>query len=461
MTTADSPFESAEFLQLLHEMMPCGVMVLNPDREVLWANSSLERALGLERGEAVGKRQGEVLRCSVAVREGREGCWSSEECEDCDARQLTATVFAAREVAHKRAKFLLNSRSRLEEVELTLTVAPFEYQNDEYALVLISDVNKLKAIRAVDGDNDLCFMDGRDPNMVELYDTINQVAELTIPVLIQGETGTGKELVANQLHRVSNRSHKLMVPVNCGALPEGLLESELFGHVKGAFTSASSDRKGRFELADGGTLFLDEVGELSPRLQVKFLRVLQNGSFMRVGGEKQITVDVRLVCATNKDLAEEVAAGRFRADLYYRLCVFPLTVPPLRDRPGDIVTLSRRFLEETDDRPGVPTARLSSATVDTLQRHTWPGNVRELNNAMRFASIKARGGTIEPEHLPPAVQRGAEAILADNGARRRKLDADSVANALRITGGNKAQAARELGVGRATLYRYLSEQGVP
>jgi len=454
-----SPFESREFGELLHDMMPCGVMVLNSDREIVWVNGAVERAIGLDRGAAVGKRQGELFRCSTAIREDRV-CCESEDCENCDAREIASTVFSDHEVVRRRAKFTLSAHSRLEEVELTLTAAPFVYDDEEFALVLVADVDKLKAIRRSSGDNDICFMDGRDPKMVELFDTIDEVAQLAIPVLIQGESGTGKELVANQLHMSSRRSQKLMVPVNCGALPEGLLESELFGHVKGAFTSAIRDKKGRFELADGGTLFLDEVGELSPRLQVKFLRVLQNGSFMRVGGEKQITVDVRLICATNKDLAEEVAAGRFRADLYYRLCVFPITVPPLRERPDDIMVLARRFLKESEDRPGGPVARLSSATVETFQKHPWPGNVRELNNAIRFASIKSRGGTIEPEHLPPAVLRGAKAILAENGARRRKLDADCVAEALRITRGNKAQAARELGVGRATLYRYLSEQGV-
>jgi transcriptional regulator with PAS, ATPase and Fis domain len=246
--------------------------------------------------------------------------------------------------------------------------------------------------------------------------------------------------------------------VNCGAIPEGLLESELFGHVKGAFTGAVRDKKGRFELADGGTIFLDEIGELSPSLQVKFLRVLQDGTFTRVGGEKAITVDARLVCATNKDLEAEVAAGTFRADLYYRLNVVPITVPPLRERPGDIPVLARQLLLRAVDETERDTEGLSPEAIETLLKHSWPGNVRELENAMRFALIKCHGGVIAPEHLPPTVITGVSCAASYAvRSRQRRLEGDRVAEALRSTSGNKVAAARLLGVSRATLYRFLAE----
>jgi transcriptional regulator with GAF, ATPase, and Fis domain len=285
---------------------------------------------------------------------------------------------------------------------------------------------------------------------------------MDVPVLIQGESGTGKELVAHALHRLSDRSDRMIVPVNCGALPDGLLESELFGHMRGAFTGAVRDKKGRFELADGGTLFLDEIGEIGPAMQVKFLRVLQDGGFERVGGERTINVDVRLVCATNRDLAAEVQAGRFRADLYFRLFVVPITVPPLRDRPTDIVPLAEHFMRRArgDGGPARGDARLSREAVDALRRYRWPGNVRELENAVRYALIRSRDGVIRLADLPPVVCGDTD--TAGSGARhpRSGLTVARVRDALVEADGNRSRAARLLGVSRATLYRFLDAHDV-
>jgi len=299
---------------------------------------------------------------------------------------------------------------------------------------------------------------GRDAKMLELFDTIREVAEVNVPVLIQGESGTGKELVAAAIHNEGLMADKPFVPVNCGALPEGVLESELFGHVKGAFTGAVHDRKGRFELADGGTIFLDEIGELPAAMQVKLLRVLQEGTFQRVGGEESIKVDVRVISATNKNLAEEVAAGRFREDLFYRLCVVPVYLPPLRERRNDIPLLAKslfkRALIEMDREDVI----LSPETVGVLMDYDWPGNVRELENALQYALIKCRDNLLLPDYLPLKILQTYVPIHPHpKKHRKRKLDAETVWRTLDETGGNKVETALRLGVSRATLYRFLKE----
>ena len=296
---------------------------------------------------------------------------------------------------------------------------------------------------------------GRDPKMLAVFDLIRDLADTDVPVLVQGESGTGKELVAAAIHNEGNRARKLFVPVNCGALPENLLESELFGHVKGAFTGAIRDKKGRFELAHGGTIFLDEIGDLSSAMQVKLLRVLQEGTFERVGSERTTEVDVRVISATNKDLRSEMAQGAFREDLFYRLSVVPITLPPLRERRMDVPLLVEhilaRFLEDRR-REGV---RMSPEAVDVMLAYDWPGNVRELQNWLQFALVKCKGEELLPQHLPPV--REWRTPTRTPHARRRKLNAASVRRALDQEGGNKLRAARVLGVSRATLYRFLDD----
>ncbi len=306
--------------------------------------------------------------------------------------------------------------------------------------------------------------------MQEIFETIRQAATADFPVLIGGESGTGKELVANAIHNESRRQGGPFVPVSCGALPETILESELFGHVRGAFTGAVRDKKGRFELADGGTLFLDEIGELSSAMQVKLLRVLQEKRFEKVGGERTIQVDVRIIAATNRDLRAMVKAGAFREDLYYRLAVVPLELPPLRDRREDIPHLVEQILADVRREYGKPIARVADDAMDRLLGYPWPGNVRELINAMQSASVRCTGEVIQLAHLPPEVRQAggpgfggplpragvAPTAFHESALRRAcKLDEDLVTEALQRAGGNKVKAARLLGVGRATLYRFL------
>jgi len=293
---------------------------------------------------------------------------------------------------------------------------------------------------------------GRDSRMLELYDLIRDLADTNVPVLVHGESGTGKELVAAAIHNEGLRASRQFVPVNCGALPETLLESELFGHVRGAFTGAVRDKKGRFELADGGTIFLDEIGDISPAMQVKLMRVIQEGTFERVGGENTIKVDVRIISATNKDLAVEIEEGRFREDLYYRLSVVPVSLPPLRERRMDIPLIASHVLARVAEGAGRKGMQFAPETMDLLLEYDWPGNVRELQNWIQYAMVKCKTSAILPEHLPP--QAGARSRVPFLH-RRRRLTADSVQHALQRTHGNKVQAARELGVSRATLYRFM------
>ncbi len=297
---------------------------------------------------------------------------------------------------------------------------------------------------------------GRDSTMIKIFQQIEDVAAYDFPVHIYGETGTGKELVAEAIHNASRRAGAPFVPINCGALPEGLIESELFGHVKGAFSGAIRDKKGRFELADGGTLLLDEIAELSKDIQVKLLRFLQTGKFEKVGGEQTLSVNVRIISATNADLLKEVKRKAFRDDLYYRLNVIPIHLPPLRDRKIDIPLLVeyflKRFMPSKTDTPPAVTREALSLFMD----YQWPGNIRQLQNVLQYAIVKSNGKVIRPEDLPMelAGERRAGAVRRGPG---KKLDSESVCSALKKTGNNKAKAARLLGVGRATLYRFLDE----
>lgn len=310
---------------------------------------------------------------------------------------------------------------------------------------------------------------GCDYKMQLVFDLIRDLSDSDFSVVISGESGTGKELVARAIHAESRRANKLFVPVNCGALPEGTLESELFGHVRGSFTGAIRDKKGRFELADGGTMFLDEVGELPLSTQVKLLRVLQEGTFDPVGDDKPKKVDVRIICATNRDLKEQVDKGAFREDLYYRLAVVPLELPPLRDRKNDITLLATRFLTDVAKKIDRSDMTLSPDALAVFSAYKWPGNVRQLQNAIQYALVKCKSGAILPPHLPPEITAAVPVLAVDDVdnsehkrvGRKPKLSCESVAIALTKSGNNKAKAARMLGVGRATLYNFMNENNIP
>ena len=340
---------------------------------------------------------------------------------------------------------------------LEMTVVGMKNRRGQLIGVLASfrDVTDLLDRRSARAQaNSFAGLVGAHPRMREIFQLIRDLAHSEVNVCITGETGTGKELVATAIHRESWRGDGPFVPINCGALPEGVLESELFGHVKGAFTGAIHDRKGRFELADQGTLFLDEVAELPVRLQVKLLRVLQEGCFEPVGSERTIRVDVRVISATNRDLKEMVRQGTFRQDLFYRLNVVPLRVPSLRERASDIPLLVDHFLA-LFTLQGKKTIQLHPETHQFLLEYPWPGNVRELHNALEYALIRSKGLMILPEDLPPEVHPPKGEREPGKG-RPGVLTEPEVREALARCGGNRSRAARHLGVGRATLYRFLS-----
>ena len=304
---------------------------------------------------------------------------------------------------------------------------------------------------------------GNSHEMQLVYDQIAQVSKTGTTVLIAGETGTGKELVAHAIHYNSDRADKPFVRAHCAALPESLIESELFGHVKGAFTGASTDRKGRFELAHGGTLFLDESGEVPPSIQIKLLRVLQEREFERVGGTETIRVNVRVIAATNKNLEELVNQGKFRDDLYYRLHVFPIYVPPLRKRKADIVLLADHFMEKYAKENGKHVRRLSSAVIDMLMSYHWPRNVRELENCIERSVLVAEGDVIHPYHLPPTLQTAEATGSSPRGDLKGLVDAyerDLIQDALKSTRGNMAAAARALGTTQRILGYKVHKLGI-
>ena len=307
---------------------------------------------------------------------------------------------------------------------------------------------------------------GGAPRFVEVLELSETVAATSSTVLISGESGTGKEVLARYIHRLSDRSEGPFLSINCGALPESLLESELFGHVKGSFTGAVKDKDGLLVAAGGGTFFLDEIGEMTPSTQVKLLRAIQEREIIPVGATKAVPVDVRIISATNRDLEEEISRGTFRSDLYYRLNVIQLHLPPLRERREDVPVLAAHFLEKLATHRGaerVPT--LAEETMEVLQRYDWPGNVRELENALERAAVLATGSDIGPGALPDRVREAPRPRLATEEVPQNPtmevVERAYIQWVLQAEGGNKTRAAEVLGIDPSTLYRKLNRYGIP
>nr|CAE26817.1 Sigma-54 dependent, Vanadium nitrogenase transcriptional regulator, VnfA [Rhodopseudomonas palustris CGA009] len=304
---------------------------------------------------------------------------------------------------------------------------------------------------------------GNSKPMQAVYDLIQKVATTKTTVLILGESGVGKELVANAMHYNSGNADGPFVKFNCAALPENIVESELFGHEKGSFTGAVGMRKGRFELADGGTIFLDEVGELSLPMQAKLLRVIQERTFERVGGNKPVKVDLRIIAATNRNLLDMVAKGTFREDLYYRLNVFPITIPPLRDRGSDVVLLADHFVARSAAAAGKDVKRISTPALNMLMAYHWPGNVRELENVIERSVILSDDGVIHGYNLPPSLQTSEETGTNFGCSMEAKVEAveyEMIVEALKTHNGNTTEAAKELGLTRRVLGLRIEKYGI-
>ena len=310
------------------------------------------------------------------------------------------------------------------------------------------------------GHNEFEGLVGDSPQIQDIFRMVRRVAPSDVPVLVTGESGTGKELVARAIHRQSPRQAAPFVPINCGAIPETLLESELFGYERGAFTGATQQRKGRIESAQGGTLFLDEIGDIPLGLQVKLLRFLQDHEINRLGGKETIAVDARIIAATNIDLQKAINEGRFREDLYYRLCVVSVAVPSLRERGSDVPLLARTFLMKFSEELKKPLKGFTPEAVDALTSHGWPGNVRELENRIKRAVVMAEGRYVTPEHLELQAAVQARGDAPSLKASRESREKDLVRLAMEKADGNISRAAAELGISRPTLYQLLARYGL-
>jgi sigma-54 dependent transcriptional regulator, acetoin dehydrogenase operon transcriptional activator AcoR len=429
--------DSEERYRLITDTMNDGLSIQNREGVITQVNRRLCEITGLSRRELIGRHLADLLVKDNEI-----------------SYDMAVSPKPGKEIESET--FVLHKDGRKMAVILKIDFLVDENGHRKGSYAFFSDISELRMLRRYALTSDVFEnIVGNEPCMRRLFTEIIEVATCDFPVLIQGESGVGKELVAQAIHNQSHRRSAMFVPVNCGALPEGLLETELFGHVKGAFTGAIRDKKGRFELANGGTIFLDEVAELSMSMQVKLLRILQEGTFERVGDHRSSKVDVRVVSATNKHLEHEMNAGRFRSDLYYRLCVMPIQVPPLRERKKDIPLLVDHFFATIASRNPMRKLSLSKEALELLMAYDWPGNVRELQNVTQLASVKSKGATIHPAHLPAGFGSPSASRVTRRRNRRRKLDPQAVQDALRRTGGNKLQAAKLLGVHRSTLYRFI------
>ncbi|MCS7337614.1 MAG: sigma-54 dependent transcriptional regulator [Verrucomicrobiae bacterium] len=370
---------------------------------------------------------------------------------------ILMTAYGSEELAVEAMKrgaddYIPKGRMQIEELEMRIARALRRQKLEQDNLALRQQLDAKFGLHNIIGES---------PKMREVFEIVKQVAPTRATVLLRGESGTGKELIAKAIHQLSPRASQPLVIVHCAALAPTLLESELFGHEKGAFTGAYERRIGRFEQAQGGTLFLDEIGEIDASLQIKLLRFLGERTFERVGSNKTLTADVRLIAATNKDLEALVKAGKFREDLYFRLRVVEIVLPPLRERASDIPLLANAFLREFAQENAKPVKGFTPEALDLLMKYQWPGNVRELRTAIEHAVVLCRGERITPRDLPPQIRSavGAEAsveqLIAKGDLTVKEAEKQLIIRALKETGGNRTLAAKKIGLSRRTLHRKI------
>ena len=428
-----------ENLERVLDNLKDGIIAHDIKRRIFFFNHEAERITGFSRKDVLGRDCHEVFDVPFC---GERCSFSKNNPEIMDNYEYTINI--------------LNKNGETKNIEMSFNRMDDENGKLFGVIAFLRDVTDILSLKIRAGKlNSFANIIGQDTKMLQVFQQIRDVADYNYPVHISGETGTGKELVAAAIHNEGQKSGAPFIAINCGALPESLIESELFGHVKGAFSDAIRDKKGRFELAHRGTIFLDEVTELSKNVQVKLLRFLQEGTFEKVGGEKTISVNIRVISATNKDLKKEVRNKNFREDLYYRLNVIPITIPPLRERKNDIPLLVDHFLKQAEEDYKLKPPIISKKAMSLIMDYAWPGNVRELQNAIQFAIVKCSGNLINSDELPVELRENKKPVLKRGPSK--KLDFDTIKSALEQTGGNKSRAAKLLGVGRATLYRFLSE----
>lgn len=450
------------FLNQILDTMAEGLFILDSRGVITSWNQSMEKISGYTAQEAIGKTCGLI------------------ECSRCFGQNCPADIHKCGVIEHGRTEtkecFIRHKDGHDVPVIKNARLAKDE-DGHMYGIVeTITDLTELKKFRETAEEAHrklkkvygLGNIIGKSSAMQNVFDAIRAAANSRASILIQGESGTGKELVAGAIHYNGTNDEKPMIPVNCSALSETLLESELFGHVKGAFTGAHRDRKGRFEEADQGTIFLDEIGELTPYMQVKLLRVLQEREIERVGDSKKIKIDIRIIAATHQDLFRLTREGKFREDLFYRLKVFPVHVPPLRERRGDIPLLVNHFLEKGNKREGKNISKVSPEAMKKIMEHPWPGNVRELENAIEHAFVLCETNQIELKHLPveileknifPVFSQMDRSVFP--GHCDQKITREILIQLLEQCDWNKAEVARHINRSRTSVWKYMKKWDIP
>ena len=438
-------YPTSEETAVILDSVNDGVFTVDSDFTVTSFNRSAERITGVPREEALGRRCWEVFKADIC-----EG--------DCALKHTTRTG----EPVVNRSITILNAEGT--KVPISVSTALLRNRKGKImgGVETFRDLSLVEALRK-EVENRYHFSDmvSRSTRMKDIFSILPDIALSGSTVLIEGESGTGKELMARAIHNLSSRRDGPLITVNCGAIPDTLLESELFGHMAGAFTDAKRDKPGKFALARKGTIFLDEVGDVSPAHQVRLLRVLQERVFEPLGSTRSVTADVRIVTATNKDLASEVEAGRFRRDLFYRINVIRIALPPLRDRKEDIPLLSDLIIERMNHLRGKEISGLSQEVLDAFLHHEWPGNIRELENVIEHAFILCPSGNIECRHLPDTFRCGeGRNERPPAGHTLEDMEARAIRDALVRNDWNRSAAARDLGVDRGTIWRKCKQWGI-
>lgn len=443
--------EMVGFWKTIVDTMMDGLMVVDADGMIVAVNQATEELTGYTREELIGSL------CTIL------------NCDRCTAQcagsnDFTCDLFKTKQIERRKCKITRKDGTILPIMKnASVLVGKDGSVNGgvETLMDLSEIVSRDRQIERLSsilkGKDRFHGIIGKSRVIRDVFDLITNAAQSDAPIIIYGESGTGKELVAAAIHKLGKRNQGPFVKVNCAALSESLLESELFGHVKGAYTGADRTRKGRFELADGGDIFLDEIGDIPLSMQVKILRVLQEKEFERVGDSIPRKVDARVISATHRDLSEMIARNQFREDLFYRLNVIPIRLPPLRERRQDLPLLIEHFIEENRFKTGKDITGISNEAMDRLISYPWPGNIRELLNAIEYAFVVCRQAYIDERHLPETIKNGKSPRLpAEDGQRER----DRVVEAMRQAGGKKVEAARLLGITRQGLWKKMVKLGI-
>ncbi len=445
--------EMVGFWKTIVDTMMDGLMVVDSDGMIVAVNQATERISGFTREELIGSN------CTIL------------NCDNCSARStpdggFTCDLFRTRQIERRKCTITRKDGTILHVMKnaSVLTGNDGKVNGAVETLMDMSEIvsrdRKIERLSSIlKGKDHFYGIIGKSRVMQDVFDLISDAAVSDAPIIIYGESGTGKELIAAATHKLGNRKRGPFVKVNCAALSESLLESELFGHVKGAFTGADKTRRGRFELAHKGDIFLDEIGDIPPSMQVKILRVLQEKEFERVGESRPIKVDVRIVSATHRNLESMIRSGNFRDDLFYRLNVIPIRLPPLRERREDLPLLVEHFLEENRLKTGKKIYGISNRAMEALSVYKWPGNIRELVNALEYAFVVCRDDTIDVTHLPETISadertRTSPVWVPDNA---RREESDRVLQALKQAKGKKSKAAELLGISRQALWKKIKK----